>query len=76
MGGVTRRVPFTIQLPENNEPVSVEAMLSYALIPEPGQEIKDRFLATLTKKRDKKKAQKIIEDYASPRLLTFRIQAL
>lgn len=75
-GGVTRRVPFTIQLPENTEPVSVEAMLSYALIPEPGQEIKDRFLATLTKKRDKKKAQKIIEDYASPRLLTFRIQAL
>ncbi len=75
-GGTTRKVPFSIAVPDGSVPSSVEATLSYALIPEPGQALLEKYLATLEHERDKKKAKAIIGDYTSQRLLTFRIQSL
>lgn len=71
-GGTTRRVPFSISLKEGDAASYVEAVLSYALIPEPGQDLVDRYLATLETEREKDTAIKIIADYSSQRLLTFR----
>lgn len=75
-GGTTRRTPFTITIPEQVSSVRVEAVLSYALIPEPGQELKARYLATLATDRERQAAEKIIDEYSSPRLLTFRNKTL
>jgi len=38
-GGTTRRVPFSIPVKQGETPSYVEAVLSYALIPEPGQDL-------------------------------------
>lgn len=75
-GGTTRRVPFSISVKNDQTPSYVEASLSYALIPEPGQELIDKYLATLKSKREKDKAKEIISDYSSQRLLTFRTKSL
>ena len=75
-GGTTRRVPFDVTIPENGKPSYVEATLSYALIPEPSQQLLDQYLATLGNDTDKQKAKDIIEHYSSQRLLTFRTKAL
>jgi hypothetical protein len=75
-GGTTRRTPFSIPIPEGISPIRVEAVLSYALIPEPSQELKDQYFSTLSKDKDRKKALQVIEDYTSPRLLTFRTKTL
>ena len=75
-GGMTRKVPFSIQVDAGTSPSFVEATLRYALIPEPGQALLEKYLATLEHERDKKKAKAIIVDYASQRLLTFRTQSL
>ena len=57
------------------QPNYVEAALSYALIPEPGRLLIDQYLATLETDREKETAKKIIADYSSQRLLTFRIKS-
>ncbi len=75
-GGTTRKVPFSIQVKEGASPSYVEASLNYALIPKPSQALFDQYLGTLEHKREKKKAAEIIEDYSSPRLLTFRTKSL
>ena len=75
-GGTTRRTPFKIAIPDGTSSVSVEAILNYALIPEPTQELKDRYLSTLSDDKERQAAVKIIEDYASQRLLTFRTKTL
>ena len=75
-GGTTRRSPFAIALPAQAKPALVEAVLTYALIPEPTPEVKARFLAGLPTELERQAAEAIIQDYASPRLLTFRTQAL
>lgn len=75
-GGTTRKVPFSIQVKEGAAPSYVEASLDYALIPEPSQALLDQYLGTLERGREKKKAAEIIEDYSSPRLLTFRTKSL
>jgi len=75
-GGTTRKVPFSIQMKDGVSPSYVEASLNYALIPKPSQALLDQYLGTLEHKREKKKAAEIIEDYSSPRLLTFRTKAL
>ncbi len=74
-GGTTRKVPFSIQVKEG-APSYVEASLTYALIPKPDQALLDQYLGTLEHKREKKNAAEIIEDYSSPRLLTFRTKSL
>ena len=75
-GGTTRRTPFKISIPDDAPAVSVEAVLSYALIPEPTQEVKESYLSTLSSDEERQAAETIIKDYSSPRLLTFRTKAL
>ncbi len=75
-GGTTRKVPFAIQVEAGTAPSFIEATLRYALIPEPGQALLAKYLATLEHEQDQKKAKAIIADYASQRLLTFRTKSL
>jgi hypothetical protein len=75
-GGTTRRVPFSLTIQGGSAPASVEAVLTYALIPEPTPALKERYLATLTNDQDRATAVKIIEEYTQPRVLTFRTKSL
>ena len=75
-GGTTRHIPFSLKTPRNTTGLVLEAALSYALIPEPTQELKDAYLATLASDKNREKAEAIIKDYATPRLLTFRTMNL
>lgn len=74
-GGTTRRIPFSISMKNSDQPNYVEAALSYALIPEPGQLLIEQYLAILATDREKEMAKKIIADYSSQRLLTFRTKS-
>ena len=71
-GGITRHVPFTLTIPTGLQPAFVEASLSYALIPEPSSELKERYFQTLLNDKERKAAEKVIADYTSTRLVTFR----
>jgi len=75
-GGTTRRVPFDVSMPTDGKPSYVEATLSYALIPEPSQQLTDQYLNTLKNEAEKQKVRDIIENYSSQRLLTFRTKSL
>ena len=75
-GGITRRMPFTVPIPNGTASLLVEATLSYALIPEPSSELKDRYLQTLSTDKERQAAEKVITDYSSTRLLTFRTMTL
>lgn len=75
-GGTTKRVPFTAAFPAGTVPASVEALLTYALIPEPEPGLKERYLATLANEQDRAAAAKLIQEYAQARVLTFRTKAL
>ncbi len=75
-GGTTRHIPFSLKTPQGEKGLVLEAALSYALIPEPTQGLKDAYLATLPSDKNREKAEAIIKDYASPRLLTFRTMNL
>jgi hypothetical protein len=75
-GGTTRHIPFSLKNPQEAKGLVLEAVLSYALIPEPTPELKDSYLATLPTDKDREKAEAIIKDYAAPRLLTFRTMNL
>lgn len=75
-GGTTRRVPFTLSIPADASAAVVEALLTYSLIPEPDPALKERYLGTLVTEKERKKASKLIEEYAQERVLTFRTKAL
>ncbi len=75
-GGTTRHIPFSLKTPQDAKGLVLEAVLSYALIPEPTSELKAAYLATLSTDKDREKAEAIIKDYAAPRLLTFRTMDL
>ncbi len=75
-GGTTKRVPFTLAVPAGAAPATVEALLSYALIPEPSPELKKKYLATLPGEKERAAAAQLLEDYAQARVLTFRNKAL
>ncbi len=75
-GGITRRVPFSLKLPEGQKSILLEASLSYALIPEPSSSLKDRYLQSLPNDKERQAAEKVITDYSSTRLLTFRTMTL
>ncbi|NKB82185.1 MAG: hypothetical protein GKS05_09920 [Nitrospirales bacterium] len=75
-GGVTRKIPFFLNVPEGKTASLVEAVLSYALIPKPDEAVKSRYIATLKTEHEKKAAHNIIEDYSTARLLTFRTKDL
>ena len=71
-GGTTRRSPFNVSIPAGASPAVIEALLTYALIPEPGPALNERYLATLATERARNEASKIIAEYAQERVLTFR----
>ena len=75
-GGTTRHIPFSLKVPQDANGLVLEAVVSYALIPEPTPGLKDAYLATLPTDKDREKAEAIIKDYAAPRLLTFRTMNL
>jgi hypothetical protein len=75
-GGTTRHIPFTLQVSQDSEELLLEASVSYSLIPDPSKELTARFVETLTSDRERETAEKIIKDYSSPRLLTFRTMNL
>lgn len=75
-GGNTRRIPFTLSVGSGDPPATIEALLTYALIPDPSPDLKAAYLATLPTDKDRSEASKLIEDYAQPRVLTFRTKAL
>lgn len=75
-GGTTRHIPFSLKNTKNAKGLVLEAALSYALIPVPTVGLKEAYLATLPTDKDREKAEAIIQDYATPRLLTFRTMKL
>ena len=75
-GGNTRRVPFAASLPAGATAASIEAVLSYALIPEPDAALKDKYLATLKTDQERKVATNVLDEYVQPRVLTYRAKSL
>ena len=75
-GGTTRRVPYTLSLPDGTSATLVEALLTYALVPEPTKELKEQYLATLPTQSEREQARKLIKEYAQERVLTFRTKSL
>ncbi|MEW6544934.1 MAG: multiheme c-type cytochrome [Nitrospirota bacterium] len=75
-GGTTRRVPFSLSVPQGATPATIEALLTYTLIPSPSPELKKRYLASLPGDKDREAAEKLIQEYAQPRVLTFRTKSL
>ena len=75
-GGTTRHISFSLNNPQEAKGLVLEAVLSYSLIPEPTPVLKDAYFATLPSDKDREKAEAIIQDYATPRLLTFRTMNL
>jgi hypothetical protein len=75
-GGTTKRIPFSVAMPEGSVPANVEALLTYALIPEPAPDLMKRYLATLSTDKERETATNLIREYVQPRVLTFRTRAL
>jgi hypothetical protein len=75
-GGTTRRVPFALALKDGGAPASIEAILTYALIPEPSPALRERYLATLPGEKERAEAVKLLQEYTQPRVLTFRTKSL
>ena len=74
-GGNTRKVPFSLAV-AGGSAASVEAVLSYSLIPTPEPALKDKYLATLKDDKEREKAKKILDEYTQPRMLTYRAKTL
>ncbi len=74
-GGTTRRVPFKASW-KGGEAATVEAVLTYQLIPTPSPSVRSQYLATLATEEARKQAAAIIDDYVQPRLLTYRVKTL
>ncbi len=75
-GGTTTRIPFSFSAPVDRTPATIEALLTYALIPEPSADLKARYLATLATDQERDTATKLIQEYAQARVLTFRTKSL
>lgn len=75
-GGNTRKVPFSLMLPAGTAAASIEAVLTYSLLPTPESLLLERYLATLETETEREEARKIIQEYAQRRLLTYRVKSL
>jgi hypothetical protein len=75
-GGNTRKVPFAVTLPAGTTVATVEAVLSYALIPVPDSALMEKYLATLSSDKERQEAKQIIHEYTRPRMLTYRVKSL
>ena len=54
----------------------VEALFTYALIPQPEPKLTEQYLATLKSEQERSSATRLIQEYAQPRVLTFRTKSL
>lgn len=75
-GGTTRRIPFSHAVSSGSTAASVEAVLSYALIPVPEPALKDQYFASLKTDQERTSAQTIFDEYTQPRVLTYRAKSL
>ena len=75
-GGNTRKVPFALALPDGTTAATMEAVLTYALIPVPDSTLADKYLATLGSDKERDEAKQIIHEYTRPRMLTYRAKSL
>ena len=75
-GGNTRKVPFMLTLPSGTAAASIEAVLSYSLLPIPESLLWERYLATLETDTQRDEARKIIQEYTQRRFLTYRVKSL
>jgi hypothetical protein len=75
-GGFTRKVPFALTLQAGTAAATVEAVLTYALIPTPDPALLDKYLATLKSDKDRDEAKQIVHEYTQPRMLTYRVKTL
>jgi hypothetical protein len=75
-GGKTRKVPFALMLPAGAVAASVEAVLTYALIPMPAPELQHKYLVTLRTEAEREEAKKIIQEYSQRHFLTYRVKPL
>ena len=74
-GGHTRKVPFALSL-STGTAATVEAVLTYALIPTPAPALMNTYLATLKSDKERDEAKQIIHEYTQPRMLTYRVKTL
>ena len=56
--------------------MTAEALLTYGLIPQPEPKLMEQYLATLKSEQERSAATKLIQEYAQPRVLTFRTKSL
>jgi nitrate/TMAO reductase-like tetraheme cytochrome c subunit len=75
-GGVTRRIPFSATLAEGDRPSTIEALLTYSLLPEPNLTLLSKYLTTLPTDKDREAAKTLLGHYTEQRLLTFRTKSL
>jgi hypothetical protein len=75
-GGNTRKVPFSLTLPAGTAAASIEAVLTYALIPTPEPLLQEKYLATLGTDTEREEARKIIQEYTQRHFLTYRVKSL
>ena len=75
-GGNTRKVPFAQKIPAGSTVATVEAVLSYSLIPTPDAGLRDKYLAALGSEKEREEAKKILDEYTQPRILTYRAKSL
>jgi hypothetical protein len=75
-GGNTRKVPFALTLPAGTAAASIEAVLTYALIPTPESALKEKYLVSLQTDKEREEAQKIIQEYTQRHFLTYRVKSL
>jgi len=75
-GGNTRKVPFSLTLPAGTAAASIEAMLTYSLLPTPEPPLQERYLETLKTDTEREGTRKIIQEYTQRRFLTYRVKSL
>jgi hypothetical protein len=75
-GGNTRKVPFSLALPADTAASSIEAVLTYALIPMPEPPMLEKYLTTLETETTREEARKIVQEYTQRHFLTYRVKAL
>lgn len=75
-GGTTKRIPFALTISEEAEGLSINAVLTYSLVPKPEPALLDGYLKTLPTDAERDRAKRLLADYTEPRILTFRTKPL
>lgn len=75
-GGNTRKVPFALTFPAGAGASSIEAVLTYTLIPRPEPALTERYLASLQTEKEREEAKRVIQEYTQRHFLTYRVKSL